>query len=334
MNHAIFSFMLIALAGAPGEKSGGEKLGVENPVFTKLLAQGIMMSDGTALKLHQPIMADGLDAAKQLAAMEKVADAHAPVEQLVRKSYYSPVVTKIRTIRAAKGDGPAVRTVDVWFVVHGDWNTLTSKDFLESMTGAEAGKSRVVTKSGFLTKKEMQKRKLSATSTNDREERFLYTTFSLFEQVEISATRFAVVTRGKNYVLAAGKIDSRFDNDPDYPNQWRPLLRDAQANVKPGPAHPFSYAGGYAKITRLNEPADAVFVECHLVYEEPYGWFEGIDLVKQKVPAMVREKVRLFRQKLAVASEKKWEWEKGGGKTTDEHKMNADEEKTKAKQKE
>jgi len=29
------------------------------------------------------------------------------------------------------------------------------------------------------------------------------------------------------------------------------------------------------KITRLGEPADAIFVEGHIVFEEPYGWFRG-----------------------------------------------------------
>ena len=105
--------------------------------------------------------------------------------------------------------------------------------------------------------------------------------------------------------MAAGSVDPRFDKDPEYPNQWRPLLRDAQAEIKPGPAHPFSHAGGYAKITRLHEPEGAVFIECHLVYEEDYGWFDGANLVKQKVPVMVQEQVRTFRRKLAVASEGK-----------------------------
>ena len=48
-----------------------------------------------------------------------------------------------------------------------------------------------------------------------------------------------------------------------------------------------------------------MFIECHLVYEEDYGWFDGANLVKQKVPVMVQEKVRTFRRKLAVASEAK-----------------------------
>ena len=47
------------------------------------------------------------------------------------------------------------------------------------------------------------------------------------------------------------------------------------------------------------EPADAVLVECHIVYEEPYGWFDGANLVKQKGSLIATEKVRTFRRKLA-----------------------------------
>ena len=84
-------------------------------------------------------------------------------------------------------------------------------------------------------------------------------------------------------------------------------MRDAEANITTGPPHLFTRAGGYAKITRLKQPADAAFIECHLIYEEPYGWFDGVNLVKQKVPVMVQEKVRTFRRKLRVASQEKSE---------------------------
>jgi hypothetical protein len=103
-----------------------------------------------------------------------------------------------------------------------------------------------------------------------------------------------------------------FDHDSEYPNQWRPLLRDDHGNIRLGPPHPLSPSGGYAKITRLAEPADAVFIEFHPVYEEAYGWFDGVSLVRQKHPPMVQEKVKTFRRKLAAASteneEKNEDW--------------------------
>ncbi len=281
-----------------------EKPAADNPIFKELIRDGVRMSDGSAVKLPPPIMPDRLDAAGQWAAMKKVATGRNPVERIVQKSFYAPVVVRVRTVKPSEDEGPAVRTVSFWFVAHGDWDVMTSKEFLESFAGAkDEGPNRVVSKSGALTDEEMTERKLSATNKDDYEERFVYTTFSLFERVELSATRLAGLTRGEDSWLAAARIDRRFDKDPEYPNQWRALLRDVRAEIKPGPAHPFLHAGGYAKITRLKKPADAVFVECHLAYEEDYGWFDGVNLVKRKVSLMIREKVRTFRRKLAVASE-------------------------------
>jgi hypothetical protein len=281
----------------------------ENPVFTELTQKGVTMSDGSAVKLTPPIVPDGLDAAAQRAALAKAADARNPVQQLLQNSYYAPVIVKVRTVKQNEGEGPAVRTLDVWFVAHGDWKTLTAKDFLEStMQTKDEGQSRIVSKSGALSDEEIAKRKLTATTKEGREERFVYSTFSLLDRVEISATRFAVLASGKDSVLAAARLDPRFDKDPQYPNQWRALLRDERAEIKPGPPHLLAHSGGYAKITRLMEPAGAVFIEFHLVYEEPYGWFDGVNLVAQKARPMITEKVKTFRRKLGAASEG------GGGK--------------------
>ncbi len=279
----------------------------EMPVFNDLLEKGIKMSDGSAVKLPPPILADGLDAAGQRAAID-AADERYPAKKLAAKDYYAPVAIKVRNVKASKDEGPSVRALDLWFVAHGDWNILTSKDFLESaFKSKDEGASRVVSKSGVLTGEEMAKRKLTVSNKEGIEERFVYSTFSLFDRVEVSATRFAVLRSGKDFVLAAAQTDPRFDKDPEYPNQWRPLLRNESAEIALGPPQPFAHAGGYAKITRLKEPADAVFIECHLVYEEPYGWFDGVNLVNQKARPMINEKVKTFRRKLAVASEEKGE---------------------------
>ncbi|MEN6407925.1 MAG: hypothetical protein ABFC77_15835 [Thermoguttaceae bacterium] len=295
VNLSIFISAVIVLASADHAK---------NPIFDELTQRGLAMSDGSTVKLPPPIAAEGLDAAGQRAALEKASGPSATFDELIQKSYYTPTIVKIRTVRPFVDEKSAVRSVDLWFVARGDWKTLTSKEFLESVFKSKSeGRSGVVSKLGELTEPEMAARKLLSPDDEGCRSRFIYTTFSLFERVELSTTRHATVTRGKDFVLAAARVDPRFDGDRDFPNQWRPLVRDAEANIKPGPAKPYAHAGGYAKITRLKEPSDTVLVECHLVYEEPYGWFDGVNLVKQKVPAMVKEKARTFRRKLALAKE-------------------------------
>ena len=78
---------LTSLALLSAVLSASPASSTENPVFQALLDQGVKMSDGTAFKLPPPILADGLDAAGQKAALGKVADARSPVAELVKKSF-------------------------------------------------------------------------------------------------------------------------------------------------------------------------------------------------------------------------------------------------------
>lgn len=278
----------------------------ENPVFEELVEKGVMMSDGKAYKLPRPVLTDALDAASQRAAIEKIAGGRYKVEDLMLKTSSAPVMTKFRTLKAAEDESATIRAIDVWFVAHGKWETLNSKEFLDSLAKGKdtEGENRMVSKTGFLTDEEMQKRKLKLDMPEGQEAKFVYSTFSLFEQVEVSSTRYAVVIRGNSDLLAAGRIDLRFDKDADYPNQWRPILRDAAANISFGEPQPYTGAGAYARITRLAEPADAIFVEGHIVFEEPYGWFEGGNLLRSKAPVMIQQRVKIFRSKLGIASAK------------------------------
>ncbi|MGW8256765.1 MAG: hypothetical protein ACWGMZ_04700, partial [Thermoguttaceae bacterium] len=197
--------------------------------------------------------------------------------------------------------------IDLWFVAYGKWETLISPEFRDSFSKEkdEQGEKRTTAKSGFLTEEECQKRNLKPDLPEGQDAKFVYATFSLFDQVEISATRYSVLTRGKDWLLAAARLDKRFDHDTDYPNQWRPILRDVNANITLGKSRPYSGAGAYAKVTRLAQPADAIFVECHIVFDEPYGWFEGGNLLRAKLPVMIPQRVRVFRSRFAIASAKK-----------------------------
>ena len=103
------------------------------------------------------------------------------------------------------------------------------------------GKSRVVSKSGILTDEEMAKRKLDRGARRTATRSGSSTRRSRCSSGSRSAPRGSPCsTRGKDSVLAAGADRSAVrPRTPDYPNQWRPLLRDEQAEIKPGPAHPF-----------------------------------------------------------------------------------------------
>jgi hypothetical protein len=299
--------LMICLIAACAEAVAGAPDAVNNPILSELLDKGVLMSDGKTYKLPPPAMTDALDAASQKVAIEKISGGRYSFEDLVQKTTSAPVMIRIRTLKTAEGESATIRSIDVWFVAYGKWETLNSKDFQDSLAKGKdtEGENRVVSKSGILTDEEMQKRKLKLDTLEGQEAKFLYATFSLFDQVEVSATRFVVVTRGKSDLLTAARIDGRFAKDDEYPNQWRPILRDAAANISLGPPQPYSGAGAYVKITRLAEPADSIFVEGHIVFEEPYGWFEGGNELRSKAPTMIQQRAKIFRSKLGIASAKK-----------------------------
>jgi hypothetical protein len=303
LNIAIFSLLVLAAApAAPPEAA------TDNPILQEFLEKGVRMSDGKAYKLPLPSMSEGLSAAKQKTVIEKIGKLKGySFEDLTDNRTAAPVVLVIRTLKDSDDESSIVRSIDLYFIAHGKWDVFLTKEFLDSLSKTKDGdnKNEVVSKTGILSDAEMQKRGLKLDSTPEREMKFVYSTFSLFDQVELSATRLAVATRTETSLLGAAKMDSRFTDDAEYPNRWRPITRDADAEIAYGKPHPYTGGGAYAKVTKLLDPADGIFVECHAVYEEPYGWFQGGEMLNSKLPVIVKAKVRSFRSKLGIASEKK-----------------------------
>ena len=42
----------------------------------------------------------------------------------MKKSYYAPIVVKVRTVKPGEGEGPAVRKIDLWFFAPGGLGRL------------------------------------------------------------------------------------------------------------------------------------------------------------------------------------------------------------------
>jgi hypothetical protein len=285
----------------------GKGSGAENPVLAELLNRGVAMSDGTRVKLPPPQMRDGADAAAQRTTIASVAGARYTADDLARKSVVAPFVLNNRSL-GNTATGGVVRGVDIYFVAHGRWDVLTSNEFRELMQkNRERSKSSAqLLRSGELDAAALARRKLVLTSKPGLEEHYDHAAFTLFDKVEVSGTCYNVLTRTDNTSVTAGRISPRFDKDAEYPNRWRSVTVDLNnpGHVSYGPAEPYRACGFYAKITRLGKPAGAIFVEYHLVYEEPHGWFGGVNLLHSKLPLIVQNEVRAFRRKLAKASDK------------------------------
>ena len=162
----------------------------------------------------------------------------------------------------------------------------------------------MVSKAGYLKPPELAVRGLATRSTPDLKEYFLYTTFKLFERVELSATRFGVATKTPAESSLPRRSIRGLPKTRQYPNQWREIDKNALGNIVLGPPQPYSGAAFYAKVTRLIKPENAIFVEFHQVFYEPQAWFgEDENLMPSELRKIIPFEVKQFRGKLARATQ-------------------------------
>jgi hypothetical protein len=299
MNVIIFQ-VLTVLATAAGPATP------EKTLLAELVEKGVKMPDGQFVCLPAPIMAEGLNKEQQAAVLAAIAP-RGKVEEFLDKDK-TPVSLKVLKTPSKNADD-VIRKVNLCFVVYGDWNVLTSDQFSKGIVkegkAKNAKNAGMVMKAGYLKAPELAVRGLLTRSVPNSKEYFLYTTFNLFDRVELSATRFGVATKTPTGVMVAARVDPRFAKDKAYPNQWRAIIKGAAAgNVVLGPPQPYSGAGFYAKVTRLIKPANAIFVEFHEVFYEPHEWFgEDENLMPAQLRQIIPFEVKQFRAKLLRATE-------------------------------
>jgi hypothetical protein len=283
----------------------------ENTLLTELVTKGVQMPDGEVVKLPPVTMAEGLTAAEQTEVLTRTATlGTTTLAKFLNNGSNQAITLKVRRINAAKNND-IIRTVNLYFVVYGDWNVLTSDEFSRSILKPNNGKKKqgMVVEAGYLKPTEIAVRRLSARQDHDLlKEYYLYTNLKLFgddDRVQSRATRFCVATRTPTGVIVAARVDPRFatDKEKEYPNQWNEIIKSSQGDATLGPAKPYSGAAFYAKVTRLIAPKDAIFVELHQAFYEPRAWF-GVDenLTPSELRKIIPFEVHNFRTKLANAT--------------------------------
>jgi len=268
-----------------------------NPVFRELCREGVRISDTFVLTLREPTMADGLDAASQQEIVKQIAGKAHPVARFLRSS---PVAPHIMAMREIEEHGAPARAADAWFVAYGDLETVADQALLDRLLSSEddedaagAGKD--------LTPSDLAPRGIEIAPENRDREAFAHGTYALVKRVDVEGTIRSFWTRTADSIVAAVVLDHRFSDDAEFPNRWRARGRARSGEVELGPAHPYQGMGMYMKMTRLIEPKGALFVEWHVVFSEPHGWFDGANLLGSKLPAIVQSRVRALRRELVTA---------------------------------
>jgi len=291
-------FVCVILVGICGETAEG----CANPVFGQLVERGVLLSTGGRVRLPEPSMPDGLDRRSQEAVIRRVA-ARYSLKEFLRDSWTAPFVLKMHSIADSRGKRTGQR-IDLWFVAHGSLETLTDEEL--SPEWQETAKPKrakdLPNEARTLTDEELQARGLSRRSTEDRHEEFAYFCQPLFERVLVCGVVYSVLCRSEDSLLFASRLDPRFADDEKLCCRWQPIDRDRYGRVVLGSPRRYQGYGMYVKVTPLvdddGKPSGALFIECHVAFDEPHDWFDGANLIRAKLPLAVREEVRDFRRQL------------------------------------
>jgi hypothetical protein len=269
-----------------------------NAIYDALVQRGLALSPQETIKLPVPILNDGLDAAKQQQAIETLLAGKYDWETFTRKAVVSPLLLKI--IGDNHESGGVGRRVDLYFVAYGSLEALGNEDYLQKQlnltaAGEQGGED---SRAKVLSGDELNKRRLPAGQKPD-DPRWVAVDSTLLSKVRISLTTQSVKTQTRDSILIASIGDPRFEKDAEYPNNWRPISIDDAGRRQIGPPQPYSGLGSYVKATRLVQPVGAIFMEYHVAFAEPQGWFHGANLLRSKLPIVAQDMVRKFRRSMS-----------------------------------
>ena len=272
----------------------------DNPLLQRLLAVGVQAGTDSpsAGHLPTPSMPDGLEAAGQLDAIQRVAPPSRRVEDLLRNAVVAPFVLKTQQIAAG---GDPLWQVDVWYVAYGSLDSFCQESFVQQLLDLSSGDRRkgLPVSDTVLTAGELQARGVTLAEQQHRKETYRASTIALFDRVLLSTTRQVMISRSDESVVVAAAVDPRFSGDSKYPNQWRPITRRPDGSFELGEPQPYTMSAMYLKVTRLKQPANALFIEHHQLFAEPQGWFDGKNFLRSKLPLAVQDSVRSLRRQLA-----------------------------------
>ncbi len=288
-----------------------------NPLFEELTSKGVEVGAAKPAVLAKPLMADGLDASAQRAALEAIPGRTAvqSIPRMLQKSLEAPLVLTMKT-RGETADA-RIQQVDLYFIVYGDIDAISNEDFLKEQAEEERKEREAERRQRgeqapqeekqavSLTAEQLAARDIKLLSGDPEREGYSHGSAEIFDRVLSTGTSHSLRTRTAEGVIVASTLDPRFADDAEFPNFWQSIERDELGRAKYGKKQPYFGSGTFTKATDLHEPKGAVFVEIHTVFREPNGWFNKTNLLSSKLPIAAKDNVRKFRRKLEDAKKKK-----------------------------
>ncbi|MEM6331557.1 MAG: hypothetical protein AAF790_15100, partial [Planctomycetota bacterium] len=194
---------------------------------------------------------------------------------------------------------------DQYFVLHGDLAVLRDRGLLDNFVGGERAERKNAKggDDGFAEYMELRDPPPEGEEADPAEPYLARYRLPLIDKVIISG-----LVRGQSVSRPGLIIESVVSTadvlgDAADPTIWQAIPRRAKRDADLGPPTPYRGLAAYLQVTQLRFQPGALLVECHAVLEEPYGWFNGRNLLASKLATASNENVRSLRRKLAKAME-------------------------------
>jgi hypothetical protein len=282
------TILLVALSAVAAPADPHEKL---NPVYRELRQAGVEVGAPAKVKMPEPLLPDGLSGREQQKRIRELIAGHSSYEEFTRKSRVAPEKLVLKDVKPV-GKNSATRQVQVTCTAYGDLKVIANKKFLERVLDLNKGDGKA---------EDLPKEKLKALGLEVKDpdhESYGRASLRVLDKVQLDVTTHSYWSQTDESIVAAGLIDPRFRDDKDFPNQWRSLTK-LEGKFKVGSkVSPYDGAGYYVKFTRLASPKGALFIEGHVIFQEPEGWFQGENTLRSKLPPAIQKQVRDFRLEL------------------------------------
>lgn len=263
------------------------------PLLEDLLNEGVVVPEVGKHKLPKPTLPAGMPAAKMTEIIKTFEEDLPNFLDPGLNSRYR--LDRLTALENKDGD-PRGRELNLWFVAHGDIKKLDDENILGSLLSMQ-GKGKAAKDTVYLTEAELKQRKITPTKIEGGDERFSVLEMDLIDKVRLTGVLRTQRRWVDGSLVSAMVLDERFANDAKYPNRWAEL--DPEDKEKTGPGRPYAGFAGYIKATPVPEVKNAIFIEVHFVFSEPYDWFEGKNLLASKLPLAVKQNIPALRRKLS-----------------------------------
>jgi hypothetical protein len=267
----------------------------QNPVYTKVITQGLD-AGGQTITLPPPRLVDSLAADVQRSALQELAGSDRALAELLRDSVTAPFIIKVHDVKTT---GATVRQADIWFAVHGDLKKVDPAQEAARTDQKAVEVANMWFQTRLLKSEEIRASGITPVGTAaDRNAWYAHIHAKLLDRIDFEVTNHVVASESSESVVLASATDPSFATAKSLSNCWKTLTASGGSQSGAAPSQPYSGGISYAKISRLAFQPDALFVEMHVAFVEPDGWFQGAPILRSKFSVAAQDQIRTLRREL------------------------------------